>query len=42
MQPIVEPDRNYDKKTFIAMLKDKDPDFLKRTVARINTKSKIS
>ena len=35
LQPIVEPDRNYDKETFIAMLKDKDPDFLKHTTAMI-------
>ncbi|MEA1899080.1 MAG: alpha/beta hydrolase [Bacteroidota bacterium] len=35
MQPIVEPDRKYNKETFISMLKDKDPDFLKRTVAMI-------
>ncbi len=35
MQPIVEPDRNYDKEIFKAMLDDKDPIFLKRTVAMI-------
>jgi len=34
-QPIFEPDRNYDKETFISMLTDKDPDFLKRTIAMI-------
>lgn len=31
LQPIVEPDRNNDKAIFKAMLKDKDPVFLKRT-----------
>ncbi len=35
LQPIVEPDRRKNKNTFIAMLKDKDPIFLKRTVAMI-------
>jgi len=35
LQPIVEPDRNYDKETFVNMLKDKDPDFIKRTIAMI-------
>ena len=35
LQPIVEPDRKYDKETFVAMLTDKDPKFLKRTVAMI-------
>jgi pimeloyl-ACP methyl ester carboxylesterase len=35
LQPIVEPDRNYDKETFVNMLKDKDPDFMKRTIAMI-------
>ena len=34
-QPIVEPDRRYDKKTFISMLKGKDPKFLKRTTGMI-------
>ncbi|MEN8139359.1 MAG: alpha/beta hydrolase [Bacteroidota bacterium] len=34
-QPIVEPDRNYDKDTFVSMLENKDPDFLKRTIAMI-------
>ncbi|HSH20119.1 MAG TPA: alpha/beta hydrolase [Draconibacterium sp.] len=35
LQPIVEPDRKYDTKTFKSMLNDKDPVFLKRTVAMI-------
>ncbi len=35
LQPIVEPDRNNQKDTFIAMLRDKDPDFLERTIAMI-------
>ena len=35
LQPIVEPDRRYDKKTCVAMLTDKDPKFLKRTIAMI-------
>ncbi len=35
LQPVVEPDRNNQKDTFIAMLEDKDPDFLKRTIAMI-------
>ncbi len=35
MQPLVEPDRNKDKDTFVGMLKDKDPDFLKRTIGMI-------
>lgn len=30
-QPIVEPDRKHGKKVFKAMLKDKKPEFLKRT-----------
>ena len=32
LQPIVEPDRKTNKETFQAMLIDKDPLFLKRTV----------
>ena len=32
LQPLVEPDRKKDKKTFITMLKAKDPKFLWRTV----------
>jgi len=35
MQPIVEPDRNKEKDTFVKMLEDKDPDFLRRTIAMI-------
>ena len=34
-QPIFEPDRKLDAETFDAMLKAKDPDFLKRTIAMI-------
>ncbi len=35
LQPIVEPDRIKDAVTFKSMLKDKDPDFLKRTTTMI-------
>lgn len=35
MQPIVEPDRNKHKEIFKAMLKDKDPKFLSRTIGII-------
>ncbi len=35
LQPIVEPDRRYDKETFKAMLNDKDAAFMKRTVKMI-------
>src|SRR6056300_912405 len=35
LQPIVEPDRKRNKEIFKAMLKDKDPKFLKRTVRMI-------
>jgi hypothetical protein len=35
LQGIVEPDRKYEKETFIAMLKAKDPLYLKRTVDMI-------
>ncbi|MFT6135942.1 MAG: pimeloyl-ACP methyl ester carboxylesterase [Cyclobacteriaceae bacterium] len=35
LQPIVEPDRNKQKDIFVSMLNDKDPDFLKRTIAMI-------
>ena len=35
MQPIVEPDRNKNKKTFVAMLKDKNKFFLKRSIGMI-------
>lgn len=34
-QPLVEPDRKREKETFKAMLKAKDPDFLKRTIDMI-------
>lgn len=42
MQPIVEPDRNHEKETFKNMLKDKDPDFLKRTVKMIMEWERVS
>jgi len=35
LQPIFEPDRKSDPETFDAMLRAKDPDFLKRTIAMI-------
>lgn len=35
LQPIVEYDRNKEKETFKAMLTDKDPEFLKRTIPMI-------
>ncbi|WP_340112372.1 alpha/beta fold hydrolase [Maribellus mangrovi] len=35
LQPIVEPDRGKDAKTFKAMLRNKDPKFMKRTVKMI-------
>lgn len=35
LQPIVEPDRKHNKETFKAMLKAKDPVFLKRSIAMI-------
>lgn len=35
LQPIVEADRDKQKETFVAMLSEKDPDFLKRTIAMI-------
>ena len=35
LQPLVEPDREYDSDMFKSMLKDKDPVFMKRTVAMI-------
>lgn len=35
MQPIYEPDRNNEKETCVAMLSDKDPHFLKRTIQMI-------
>lgn len=34
-QPVVEPDRKKGKETFVAMLRDKDPDFLKRSIDMI-------
>ena len=37
LQPIVEPDRRHEKETFKAMLKDKDPHFLRRTIEMILT-----
>ena len=35
MQPIFEPDRDKEKETFVRMLKDKDPLFLRRTIEMI-------
>lgn len=35
LQPIVEPDRGYAEETFQAMLEDKDPEFMKRSIAMI-------
>ncbi len=35
MQPIVEPDRKKEKETFKAMLKAKNPKFMKRSIAMI-------
>ena len=35
MQPLVEPDRNVEKETFIKMLNDKDTKFMKRSVSMI-------
>lgn len=35
LQPIVEPDSKYDRTMFKSMINDKDPLFLKRTVAMI-------
>jgi hypothetical protein len=35
VQPIVEPDRSKNKKTFVAMLKDKNKFFLKRSIGMI-------
>jgi esterase/lipase len=35
LQPIVEPDRKHEKETFKSMLRDKEPEFLKRTVKMI-------
>ena len=35
MQPIFEPDRDKEKETFVRMLKDKGPLFLRRTIEMI-------
>ncbi len=35
LQPIVEPNRRFESETFKAMLKDKDPEFLLRTIPMI-------
>jgi pimeloyl-ACP methyl ester carboxylesterase len=35
LQPIVEPDRNKERATCVAMLEDKDPLFLRRTIEMI-------
>ncbi len=35
MQPLVEPDRKNNKDTFVAMLKAKDPKFLKQTIRMV-------
>lgn len=35
MQPLVEPDRKKEKDIFVSMLKEKDPDFLERTIQMI-------
>ena len=37
LQPIVEPDRNKEVQTFLDMLNDKDPLFLRRTIQMIIT-----
>ncbi|WP_051568621.1 alpha/beta fold hydrolase [Crocinitomix catalasitica] len=42
MQPIVEPDRNKEKETCVAMLEAKDPLFLSRTIAMIMTWQRTS
>jgi len=42
LQPIVEPDRRHEKETFKAMLKDKDPNFLRRTIEMIMTWERVS
>ncbi len=41
-QPLFEPDRNKEKETCIAMLKAKDPVFLKRTISMIINWNRIS
>jgi hypothetical protein len=35
VQPIVEPDSKNDRKVFLEMIENKDPDFLKRTINMI-------
>jgi hypothetical protein len=35
LQPLVEPDSKNDRQVFLDMLNDKDPQFLKRTIAMI-------
>ncbi|MCK4919595.1 MAG: alpha/beta hydrolase [Bacteroidales bacterium] len=42
LQPIVEPDRDYDKETFKSMLGDKDPKYMKRTIDMIITWERMS
>lgn len=42
LQPIFEPDRKVDKETFKAMLNDKDPAFLNRTVEMIVEWDRVS
>lgn len=42
LQPIVEPARARHKETFVSMLKDKDPKFLKRTVGMIMQWERVS
>jgi pimeloyl-ACP methyl ester carboxylesterase len=41
-QPLFEPDRKHGKATFKAMLRDKDPAFLKRTISMIVNWDRIS
>jgi len=36
-QPLVEPDRRKEKATYVSMLNDKHPDFMKRAIAMIVT-----
>lgn len=42
LQPLVEPDRNKEKETFKAMLKDKDPEFLLKTIPMIVTWERVT
>lgn len=42
LQPLVEPDRNKDKATFKSMLRNKDPQFLKRTTTMILTWERVN